>query len=279
MIKNTIKNIPVVGRRAVGLYAWYLRVQDKKIMAKNRELKGVFAGKRVFVIATGPSIKRQNLKPLEGELCISVSNFFLHPDFNVVKPAAHLFAPSHPPITDEQFGAWMKDAEAHFQESQNVLISLSDRAIVEKSGAFKKQHVYYYASGRTPIKPSGEIDFTKEIPRFQTSPHIGIYLAMYMGIKEINLLGCDHDWILHIGETRHFYDEKDAVLSRLGYNEWSKDLQPEFEAYVSLWKIYKSIKAYAERNSITIANCTPGSLLDMFPRANFEEMSTNKKSP
>jgi hypothetical protein len=100
-----------------------------------------------------------------------------------------------------------------------------------------------------------------------------------MGAFQICLLGCDHDWILHLKETRHFYDEKNSELSRRGYNEaWqrSTDYQAEFEDYVKLWKRYKDIRSYAQKRNIKIFNCTPESFLDVFPR---KEMESVLKEP
>ncbi len=272
MLKEKIKNTPFIGRRLVSLYSSFLRFKDKKFLKKNRELENKFAGKRAFVIATGPSIKMEDLKPLAGEFSISVSNFFVHPDFKTIKPAFHIFAPSHPPITSEQCAKLFADAEKHFPEGQNVFISTTDRHIVEKYGVLKLANVYYYAPGHKELNLKGAIDFTKQIPAMQTSPHIAIYLALFLGVKEINLLGVDHDWILHIKETRHFYDEKESVLTQNNYNEWEgHDLEVELRSYLSLWQKYKKIRSYASKNGVNIYNATPGSLLDVFPKKNLVE--------
>ena len=125
----------------------------------------------------------------------------------------------------------------------------------------------------SPLTAQGMINFSKRLPIIQTSPHIAVYLSLYLDVKEIYLLGVDHDWILHIGETRHFYDEKKSALAQTGYNEWlESDLGTECEAYGRLWKIYRQIRTYATKHKVVIINATTGSLLDVFPRANLEEI-------
>lgn len=246
-------------------------MRDGKLLQKNIGLKNVFSNRRCFVLATGPSIKRQDLSKLSGEISISVSNFFVHPDFKIIKPFFHVFTPSHPPITEDQFGEMFKDAEKHFPENQNVMISLSDKHIVERYQVFKKQNVYYYYLGIKPIDK--KIDFTKDLPEIQTVPHVAIYLAIYLGVKEINLLGVDHDWILHVGESRHFFEEKESVLSQKGYNEWSEsDFGTECASYASLWDKYRSIRSFAKKEHISITNATDGGLLDLFPRKNLDDI-------
>ena len=64
----------------------------------NTRFNAIHSGRRCFILATGPSIKEQNLVGLEGELCIAVSHFFLHPAINVIRPNYHVVAPYHSPF-------------------------------------------------------------------------------------------------------------------------------------------------------------------------------------
>ncbi len=273
-VKENLKRVPVIGRASVSLYSKLIRAKNRKLIRRNAELKNAFAGRRCFIIATGPSIKTQDLKPLSGELCISVSNFFLHPDFKIIRPQFHLFVASHPPVTEEQYTAYFKDAEKHFPEGQKVLVSITDKHIVDKSSVFKKQNVYYYSLGHKPLNDT--IDFSRDLPIIQTSAQTASYLALYLDASALFLLGCDHDWILHVGETRHFYSEKDSSLSQAGYSEWSEDFGRECEAYVKLWDVYRKLKRYTVSRGIAITNCTNGGLLDLFPRRTLESVIKNK---
>ncbi len=251
------------------LFYW----KNRSVLTKNVELRDQHVGKKCFILATGPSIKDQDLSRLQGEFCISLSNFFIHPDFKKIKPKYHFFVGSHSPVTDEQFAAWFKDAEAHFPDGQEIFVALKDKHIVDKYGVFKKQKVYYYFVGDGRLGHfTKKVDFTKPLPTIQSSPHLGLYLALYVGCKEINLLGVDHDWLLHFGETRHFYDEKNNAMTKLGYSGWSSSaFEDELRSYITLWGIYKRIRDYAQEKVVSIYNCTPGSLLDVFPRRNLDE--------
>ncbi|MEK7575007.1 MAG: hypothetical protein AAB511_02130 [Patescibacteria group bacterium] len=283
-MKSTIKEMPIAGQLLKNLGAlnrnikhvvqsslFYLK--NKKLLSLNKVLAGSAAGRRAFILATGPSIKTQDLSRLQGELCVSVSNFFVHPDFKKISPEYHIFPASHKPITVEQMLDLLRDAEKHFPDGQKIFMSATDKYLVEKFGVFKKQKVYYYLISSSPLTAQGMINFSKRLPIIQTSPHIAVYLSLYLDVKEIYLLGVDHDWILHIGETRHFYDEKKSALAQTGYNEWlESDLGTECEAYGRLWKIYRQIRTYATKHKVVIINATTGSLLDVFPRANLEEI-------
>ena len=69
-----------------------------RLCKKNSKFKDIHNGERCFILATGPSIKTQNLRPLKNELCISVSQFYLHKDIQIISPKYYVLAPSHPPF-------------------------------------------------------------------------------------------------------------------------------------------------------------------------------------
>jgi hypothetical protein len=285
-IKEKIKKMPTIGTLAYLIHifffdSWRLLkrhfryFRDKKFLSPNIELKNIAVGKRVFILACGPSINQQDLKPLRNELCFSVNNFFIHPDFQIIKPEYHMFPSSHSPITDEQYAAWFKDAEAHFPDGQKVLVSVEDKYIVEKGDLFKRQKVYYYYRNgkKGPEDIVRSIDLTRRIPMITTIVHLGIYLGIYLGSKEIYLLGCDHDMLLHIGEYRHFYAEKNNAIKRAGYNDWNHDdLGGHFWTFNMMWETYRKIRNYSERRGIKIYNATLGGILDIFPRIKLEDI-------
>ena len=280
-VRKKLKTFPVIGHIGQKISGWFRTerghfrwwwwyFRDRKALWPNRALKNTAADKRCFILATGPSINKMDLKKLKGEFCISVSNFFLHPDFSVIKPEYHVFAGSHAPLTDEQFRDWFEDAGKKMPEGQKVFVALTDKPIVDKYKLFSKQRVFYYFATMR-LKPVRKINLARRLPAIQTSPHTAMFIALYLGVKEINLAGIDHDWIRHVGETRHFYDEKDSTLSRQSYNEWHNPLEVTLRSYLNLWQMYRYIKQYADARGIKIYNTTPGSLLDVLPKKNLED--------
>jgi hypothetical protein len=289
-MRNKIKKIPVLGsalvkagnlrRTVVGKYeSWKFYQKYKNYLQKNSSLKDSLKGETVFILATGPSIKKQNLKILAGKNCFSVSNFFVHEDFKFLSPKFHFFAASHDPITGEQYWSWLRDAETHFPEKLNVILSV-DSALEYILKIFPKQNVFHYIVGNKKITPNPDLDLTKVLPRIQGITHLALYWAMYMGAKKIYLLGCDHDRILHVGTSTHFYEQNQHAMVRKGYNEWSygtESMQDRFKAHYELWQKYKEIKEYADKRGIEIWNSTPGSLLDIFPRKELEDAVNETK--
>src|SRR5262245_2341778 len=115
---------PVLYRQLGYLYSQleFLFYTNKKILSKNKPFKGQGKGKRAFLLTTGPSIKIENLKLLEGEDCFSVSNFFLHEDISLIKPKFHFFAPYHPPLVLDNYIEWLQQADKQLPSETGIFL-------------------------------------------------------------------------------------------------------------------------------------------------------------
>lgn len=261
--------------RAAWNHKLRLSSEEKLILRKNQELHNCHYGKRCFILATGPSIKQQDLKFLQGEICIALSNFFVHPDYALIKPRYYCIAPYHPPITEEAWQSWMDELESGCGNTQ-FFFGLRDRKRNQHNGRFVSKKLRYLnlTGAWRPLLKKG-IDLAQPVPSPQSVSIMALLISIYMGFEEIYLLGCDHDWILHLNESSHFYNEKKHALNQKGYNEWfGNDLEYYCQSYVNLWRAYKRVYAIAQDNSIKIYNATPGGLLDIFPRVNYENIFT-----
>lgn len=254
--------------------AWQGMSAPKKTLLKNQDLKDRHLDKdRCFVIATGPSIKEQDLSLLQGEFCITLSNFFVHKDFGLIKPRYHCVPRLYfPPLTEEDALRWFTDMDAKLGESM-LLLDVAQQPFVDRHRLFQGRDVRYLAFGRTwdRVVESG-IDPTKPLPAIQSSPVMGLQVALFMGFKNIYLLGCDHDWILNVGTTRHFYDEKlHAGMNRPGFSEWT-GMEDTARSYGVLWGHYRGALRFAESKGVRLFNATAGGLMNVFPRVRFESL-------
>jgi len=254
------------------LMAKSLTKEENAILRRNRALNNRHTGERCFILATGPSIKKQDLKLLRGETCIALSNFFVHPDYNIIEPSYHCVAGYHEPISKTAWTKWLNEMES---ATGNAIIfcSLADREDIERNGLFSRREIHYLQYANWSKISEGKLDITRSVPSPQSVTIMALEVALYMGFKNIYLLGCDHDWILHLNTSAHFYEESQHALVREGYDEWAgSDLELTFECYVLLWQQYKALWQIARRKSINIFNATAGGLLDVFPRVGYESL-------
>lgn len=244
----------------------YYMISDKSILKINKKFANIHKGKRCFIIANGPSIKIQDLKPLKNEICFSVNNGFVHPDYEIYRPIYHCL----PQIEDhysENKIKWLIEMDKRTLDAQ-LFTSVGNKKDINENGLFRNRVNYIYFSGNIKSLKHQEIDITNNIPLIYTSPQICILLAIYMGFNKIYLLGCDHDAITHFGISTHFYNENENTS---GKEIWGT-FESELRALLSVWEWYKKIKEYAEVKNIHIYNATKGGLLDVFERVNYESL-------
>ncbi len=260
-----------VGRVARAVRDW--RVSKQPDLSRNRDVRDRHRGERAFVVATGPSIKQQNLTALRGELVFGVSNFFVHPDYDAIKPAYHCIAPYHHELAPHAWDAWM-DEVAEKTGNATLVFGQNDKARNTAGDRFAERDIRWLElRGRTPLEELKQIDLSRPLPSPQSVPVMALYSAIGMGCREIVLLGCDHDWILHMGESRHFYAEREHAMNRKGHNEWYEPgYGDQWRCYHRLWTQYEAIHAIAARQGVTIRNATAGGLLDVFERIRLEDV-------
>lgn len=248
------------------------RMRDPRLR-RNAELRGRHAGERCFLLATGPSIKEQNLKPLQKERSIGLSFFFRHPDYELIQPDYHCIAPFHEPISEEGWAEMLRELEAAAPETR-MLFGMTDYERNLAEARFRNHATYFVDStGSWEETERCGLDLCKPTPPLQSVTVMALFAALHMGFQEIYLVGFDHDWILHLNESSHFYDKSENALYRAGYDEFFPDGVDEyFRGYVQLWDAYRRLDRIAGRRGARIFNATRGGLLDVFPRVELESL-------
>ena len=103
-----------------------------------------------------------------------------------------------------------------------------------------------------------------------------IMVGIWLGYKEIYLLGADHSWLktLSVNDRNevvsiqpHFYKEDSREQQRVNEVYVNRQLHEVLESMMIAFKSYHRIREYADRCGTQIFNSTPGSLIDAFERA------------
>jgi len=249
----------------------------RAVLAPNANLRDRHAGERGFLLGCGPSINHHDLKLLKDEVCISVSNFFVHKDFQPISPQYHCVSGHHRPIREETYLDWLGDLQA-LSDDVMLVSPVADRALIHRRPIFAENRLCYAYPGATATDlKRGGIDFCKRIRQHETVGVLALQLALYLGLKDIYLLGFDFDYAQHMGESRHFYEEHEHRFVREGYDEW---FIPNFafhcESWLKLWGEFELMKDVAARQGSTIYNATRGGLLDVFPRVEYESLFSSQ---
>lgn len=130
---------------------------------------------------------------------------------------------------------------------------------------------FYNQRTEDEIHPSFSEDISVYVGNGATVVYTAIQFAVYMGIKEIYLIGVDH----------HFHTSKTAdgkiVIDPNAKDYFSKEYNNDKEKLpipnteLSTFT-FIAAKEYADSHGIKIFNATRGGKLEVYPRVNFDEL-------
>jgi hypothetical protein len=244
-----------------------------------------------ILLACGPSLLQQDLNALAQNPCVAISNFFVHELYPILNIEYHVFGARHEPISEKMYVNWFRDAQKHIPKETKVLVNENERELAQVNNLFQKQTLEYWtfssskhkkfqdAIPRT-LKPLFKINglhrrYVKDLPHTiqpcKGVAAIGLQICLHCAIKnnstKIILLGVDHSWGKHIGESRHFYEESQHSLVRDGYDEWFQKPSntQEKENLMNIEKFYRNFSKISNYFGIKVYNGTPNSMISCLP--------------
>lgn len=265
LLKNTFLSRDQLNRDIHNSEILSLLEQDKNLLDMHK-------GERCFILGAGSSVKEQNISKLEGEFVISVSNTFVHPDFERIKPRYHVLPPlltSHGHLySEEKFVGWLREMEIATGYAE-MFMHIGDRKMVERNGLFKNRNLHWVEyidkwdeNFDTPIN-------LMCMPPIWSVSELAISVAVYLGFDKIYLVGIDHDWFN--GVLVYFYDHtKEHVMrpdqSDLGF----ADSEFQMRRHANIFRKYKYLNSI--KHNIYNANANPLHYLDVFPKVDFDSL-------
>lgn len=228
------------------VYCTNLFVGYSKI--KLRKYKDKYKNQRCFIIGNGPSLTVEDLEKLQNEFTFASHGIYYVYDKTNWRPTFYCAQDSL--LINERYS----DIKNKCRDSQNFFAIVKGR----NYPVFSKN-----AFGINLINDSFD---EKSLPKFSNDPLIGFYegmtvtyfniqLAVYMGFKEIYLIGVDH---FYAGGEKDHFSKEDVCTNK-----------PQTDKSTLA---YIAAKKYAEENSIKIYNATRGGHLDIFGRVNLADL-------
>ncbi len=114
------------------------------------------------------------------------------------------------------------------------------------------------------------------MPRPRNVLIASIMIALREGFRNIYIVGADHTWSRDlwvddknrvISVQKHFYKDNDKEFERVAQEYAGYHLHDILNSLTIAFRSYHHIAEYAHQIGATIINCTPGSFIDAFPRA------------
>ena len=231
-------------------------------MIKIRGLKNRHEGERCFITCTGPSLTISDLEALRGETTIGVNSIVKAYDKTSWRPTYYALVDYYAfgeflAKTDIPGGLSRREAFLHYRVNPKKITGREIYCLISY-----KNHLPKWMK-KNLIKLSKDLSvcaydcFTVTI--------FAIQVAIYMGFKEIYIIGADCDYS---GDKIHFIEMPD---DRKKQSEgWLPDaLSLSIDGY-------KAAAAFAEQCGVTIYNSTRGGKLEVFPRRDLDEVLTHE---
>ena len=214
--------------------------------------KSIHEGERCFIIATGPSLTTEDIESLKNEYTFSMNSICKLYDQTDWRPTYYAVQDNHVFMSIEDIIRKHKEVPVFI--SDNIWRRFRRESDWIEFPTDTMYHAYDMKNGKYYAKFSG--DAHDIVYDGYSIAYSCLELAVYMGFKEIYLLGCD---CTYTGEKEHFIDSG------------VKDRSRKF-ATPKLIVAYTAAKEYADKNGIQIFNATRGGVLEVFPRVNLDEI-------
>lgn len=229
-----------------------------------RAFEGKHEGERCFIVCTGPSLTLEDVEKLKGEHTFalnSITKIFpqtdWRPTYYVIEDVA-----AYQGLEGDLLAAKLKQCFS----SDLMIDMLKPKVdfIAYPFDCLNHSTMRYNPSMKPQMAFSGNA--YEIVYGAFTVTCSAMQLAIYMGFKDIYLIGCDCDYS---GEKGHFID---FIVSHAKNGE-----RPVIDEEQKMILTYETAKEYADAHGIRIRNATRGGKLEVFERVDFDSLFDGKE--
>lgn len=228
-----------------------------------------YAGQRCFLVGNGPSLKVEDLEKLKGEV-----SFACNIIYKVFGKAG--WRPTYHFISDV--------VAVHAINEEGMLDKVLERPLFSNKDVYEKikrirtpgeQVIYLNRINQQNYKVSKN-PLAYYVPAQATVMTLMIEMAIYMGFREIYLVGVDCTNTFTAGHFGDSYTDKSVDDYNLAWVR-KKTNRPNLtlvelgeERRIRSLDAYRKLKEYADQKQVKIYNATRGGALEVFERVDFD---------
>ncbi|MGG0177987.1 6-hydroxymethylpterin diphosphokinase MptE-like protein [Gottfriedia acidiceleris] len=232
------------------------RIDRKSRFEKLKSIKNKHLGERCFIVATGPSLKVEDLEKLRGEITFSMNSICLA--FNETD-----WRPTYYGIQDiRNYFKFKDDIKELDSECKFIGESILKRDTVSEEFYVYPMNMLNHNWMHKKYNTKFSDDAFAVVYDGYTITYSLIQIAVYMGFKEIYLLGADSNYSRDLNHHFKNYDYHDSNYTVAG---------------LKMIDAYKVAKEYADKKNIKIFNATRGGMLEIFERVDLDNVLANNK--
>lgn len=233
----------------------------KRNTASIKSFNNIHKGKRCFIIGNGPSLLPKDLDMLKNEITFATNRIYNIFDKTEWRPTYYC-------MVDDGLLSDKKN-----NENVKRLVNSTKFLRMQKYLSIKNYYpedIYIKTkwSRRYLKKPKFSMDSSKEVYTIATVTYTAIQLAVYMGIREIYLLGVDNNYALERNSKGEVVINNNIKSYFSGNSEDQNSIAARYEMDI----VYEFLKEYSEKHDIRIYNSTRGGRLEVFERKKIESL-------
>lgn len=234
--------------------------KDKYYSLELFKFKNIHEGETCFIIGLGPSLNADDLSLLHRNHIIS---FSVNDIARIYKETE--WRPEYFAMTDKN--AFLEPELAYPEQicTKNAFLAEEQEEFWKNNSSEKNIRFHRRYNLPDMEEELFSEDVAKACGNGGTCIYICLQIAVYMGFKNIYLLGIDltdmSQGVHQLPIYKHFYCEEEDLTSRL-FLDW-------------ILKGYKAAYKFANSHGIHIYNATRGGYLEIFDRVNFDSLFKN----
>lgn len=278
-VVNYVDNI----RRELKYYLHWLFSKNLRMeLNRTKALCNKHKGERCFIVGNGPSLKHHDLNHLTDEIVFTVNFMMKSDDFKTLNSNYHLFVDPivfelDPTVKEEKEKIDIIDSTFKSNPDMTYIIPYRRRKnFIKLFRNHKFNFIYNYKTFTAQQKRRFRLHSIT--PGFQNVIVYAINTAIYMGFKEIYLIGVDMTGFLEHFEYNkvneqwgHSYtkteDEIAFILETLKKNNYDNEFY--LKTYGKTLEHLKLLFAIANRNNVELFNASEHGAVDFIPRVNY----------
>lgn len=234
-------------------------------------LKNNHNGQRAFIIGNGPSLTIGDLDLIKDEISFATNEIYGAFSFTDWRPTYYII---HDRVGSKMNFKTKSEFEWMLKNCKDIICSNLTSKYEEYGEGHYSNLLFYKALLHKDGKSSEIYSFSEDITKgivdaAGTSVYVMYQLAVYMGIKEIYLLGMDCSF-----EKEYVDGEVVEDKSKKNHADFIREIDGLEDIYNinGIVKCHRSADAYAISHDIKIYNATRGGELEVFERVNLDDI-------
>ena len=240
-------------------YVLYQKSNDSRYI---KSLKDKYKGRRCFIIGNGPSLRIEDLERLPNEITFGANRIYKVFYKTQWRPTFYF-------AVDPNFirSSW-KELDQYCMPEMFLATDLNfDMSKFNSKATRIFEYTKFKVNKWNDLTSHISEDVSKYFSIGYTVTFTSIQMAIYMGFKEIYLLGVDFNYSVVRDKHGKIHRNNDVKDYFFGEKYTETVLSQTSSLYA-----YNQAKKYADEHDVKIFNATRGGKLDVFERIDFDKL-------